>query len=548
MRAPLPDLDALDIETLKALILSQHEEKQQQLEELDRQRAALDQQRTQYQDELRERAEQIEHLRLVVEKLRRMLFGRKSEKLSIQLDQLELQLEEMEVIHAALASLPVCDAQPDSTGAKPARKPLPEHLPRQIVTHEPKQQCCPECGGDLRHFGEDVSEQLDYAPESFRVIRHVRPKFTCSKCETVVEAPAPSRPIARGLAAPGLLAHVLVSKYADHCPLYRQAEIYARQGVELDRSTLAGWVGAASELLAPLVDAVRRHVLGATKLHADDTPVPVLAPGNGKTKTGRLWTYVRDDRPAGDHTAPAVWFAYSPDRKGEHPREHLKNFTGTLQADAYSGFHHLYDTGRIREAACWAHARRKFHDIHAAHPSPTTTGALDRIGALYGIEQEVRGKPPDERRVIRQARAAPLLAELRAWMEKTLRSLSPKSETAEAIRYALSRWRALTRYVDDGRMEIDNSAAERALRAVALGRKNYLFCGSDSGGESAAAIYTLLGTARLNGVDPERWLREVLGRIADHPLSRIEELLPWNMAAQLQPGSDPVNPISEVST
>jgi len=548
MRAPLPDLDALDIETLKALILSQHEEKQQQLEELDRQRAALDQQRTQYQDELRERAEQIEHLRLVVEKLRRMLFGRKSEKLSIQLDQLELQLEEMEVIHAALASLPVCDAQPDSTGAKPARKPLPEHLPRQIVTHEPKQQCCPECGGDLRHFGEDVSEQLDYAPESFRVIRHVRPKFTCSKCETVVEAPAPSRPIARGLAAPGLLAHVLVSKYADHCPLYRQAEIYARQGVELDRSTLAGWVGAASELLAPLVDAVRRHVLGATKLHADDTPVPVLAPGNGKTKTGRLWTYVRDDRPAGDHTAPAVWFAYSPDRKGEHPREHLKNFTGTLQADAYSGFHHLYDTGRIREAACWAHARRKFHDIHAAHPSPTTTGALDRIGALYGIEQEVRGKPPDERRVIRQARAAPLLAELRAWMEKTLRSLSPKSETAEAIRYALSRWRALTRYVDDGRMEIDNSAAERALRAVALGRKNYLFCGSDSGGESAAAIYTLLGTACLNGVDPERWLREVLGRIADHPLSRIGELLPWNMAAQLQPGSDPVNPISEVST
>ena len=538
MRAPLPDLDALDIEALKALILSQHEEKQRQLEELDRQRAALDEQRTQYQDELRERAEQIEHLRLVVEKLRRMLFGRKSEKLSIQIDQLELQLEEMEAIHAALASAPVCEGQTDNTGAKPARKPLPEHLPRQIVTHEPKEQCCPECGGDLRHFGEDVSEQLDYVPESFRVIRHVRPKFACSKCESVVEAPAPSRPIARGLAAPGLLAHVLVSKYADHCPLYRQAEIYARQGVELDRSTLAGGVGATSELLAPLVDAVRRHVLGATKLHADDTPVPVLAPGNGKTKTGRLWTYVRDDRPAGDSTAPAVWFAYSPDRKGEHPREHLKNFTGTLQADAYSGFHHLYDTGRIHEAACWAHARRKFHDIHAAHPSPTTTGALDRIGALYGIEAEIRGKPPDERRATRQARAAPLLAELRTWMEKTLRSLSPKSEVAEAIRYALSRWRALTRYLDDGCIEIDNSAAERALRAVALGRKNYLFCGSDGGGESAAAIYTLLGTARLNGVDPERWLREVLARIADHPLSRIEELLPWNMAADLQPTTE----------
>jgi len=538
MRAPLPDLDALDIEALKALILSQHEEKQRQLEELDRQRAALDQQRTQYQDELRERSEQIEHLRLVVEKLRRMLFGRKSEKLSIQLDQLELQLEEMEAIHAALASVPVGDVRVDTTGAKPARKPLPEHLPRQIVTHEPKESCCPECGGDLRHFGDDLSEQLDYVPESFRVIRHVRPKFACSKCESVVEAPAPSRPIARGLAAPGLLAHVLVSKYADHCPLYRQAEIYARQGVELDRSTLAGWVGAASELLAPLVDAVRRHVLSATKLHADDTPVPVLAPGNGKTKTGRLWTYVRDDRPAGDSNAPAVWFAYSPDRRSEHPREHLKDFTGTLQADAYSGFHHLYETGRIREAACWAHVRRKFHDIHGAHPSPTTAGALDRIGALYGIEAEVRGKPPDERRAIRQARAAPLLAELRAWMEKTLRSLSPKSETAEAIRYALSRWRALTRYLDDGHIEIDNSAAERALRAVALGRKNYLFCGSDGGGESAAAIYTLLGTARLNGVDPERWLREVLSRIADLPLSRIEELLPWNMAADLQSTTD----------
>jgi transposase len=522
MRATLPDLDALDIEALKALILSQQEEKQRQLTEL----AQL---REEHQAELHAHAQQIEHLKLVVEKLRRMLFGRKSEKLSLQLDQLELQLEEMETVHAALASASDCDAQPDSAGAKPARKPLPEHLPRQIVTYEPMQRCCPECGGDLRHFGEDVSEQLDYVPESFRVIRHVRPKFACGRCETVVEAPAPSRSIARGLAAPGLLAHVLVSKYADHCPLYRQSEIYARQGVELDRSTLAGWVGATSELLAPLVDAVRLHVLGATKLHADDTPVPVLAPGNGKTKTGRLWTYVRDDRPSGEKTAPAVWFAYSPDRRGEHPREHLKDFTGTLQADAYSGFHHLYDTGRIREAACWAHARRKFHDIHAAHPSPTTTGALERIRALYRIEQEVRGKPPDERRAIRQARAAPLLAELRAWMEQALRSLSPKSETAEAIRYALSRWRALTRYVDDGRIEIDNSAAERALRTVALGRKNYLFCGSDGGGESAAAIYTLLGTARLNGVDPERWLREVLTRIADHPLSRIEELLPWQL-------------------
>jgi len=540
--AALPDLDALDTAALKALVLTQQEEKQrlreekqQQLEELAQQRAALSERLTQHQAEIDSHLEQIEHLKLVVEKLRRMLYGSRSEKLSRQLDQLELQLEEMETSHAALAPAPVRVAQSESSAAKPARNPLPDHLPREIVTHHPEQHFCPECGGGLRHFGEDVSEQLEYVPESFRVIRHVRPKFSCSQCETVVEAPAPSRPIARGLAGPGLLAHVLVSKYADHCPLYRQSEIYARQGVELDRSTLAGWVGAASELLAPLVDAVRRHVLGATKLHADDTPVPVLAPGNGKTKTGRLWTYVRDDRAAGESTAPAVWFAYSPDRKGEHPRQHLKEFAGTLQADAYSGFHHLYDTGRIREAACWAHARRKFHDIHAAHPSPTTTVALERIGALYGIEAEVRGKSAQERRTVRQARAAPLLGELRTWMEKMLRSLSPKSETAEAIRYALSRWRALTRYVDDGAIEIDNSAAERALRAVALGRKNYLFCGSDAGGENAAAIYTLLGTAKLNGVDPELWLREVLTRIAEHPLSRIQDLLPWNLAADLQP-------------
>src|SRR6202044_19847 len=285
------------------------------------------------------------------------------------------------------------------------RKPLPEHLPRQIVTHEPKQSCCPECGGALRHFGEDVSEQLDYVPDSFRVIRHVRPKFACNKCETVVEAPAPSRPIARGLAAPGLLAHVLVSKYAHHCPLYRQSEIYARQGGEPDRPPLAGWVRGTRDLLAPLVDAVPRHVLDATKLHADDTPVPVLAPGNGKTKTGRLWTYVRDDRPAGDSTPAAVWFAYSPDRKGEHPRSHLSNFTGTLQADGYAGFDQIYEAGRIQEAACWAHVRRKFYDLEVAHRSPVATEALERIAALYAIEKEIRGPPPDERREVRNTRS-----------------------------------------------------------------------------------------------------------------------------------------------
>lgn len=296
---------------------------------------------------------------------------------------------------------------------------------------------------------------------------------------------------------------------------------------------MAGWVGASSDLLSPLVDAIQKHVLAGRKLHADDTPMPVLSPGNGKTRTGRLWTYVRDDRPAGEQTAPAVWFAYSADRKGEHPRMHLQNFRGALQADAFAGFHHLYGED-IYEAACWAHARRKFHDIHVAHASPTTTEALARIGALYAVEDEVRGKPADIRLSIRQTRARPLLDDLRRWMEKALRSLSSKSETAGAIRYALSRWRALTRYTEDGLLEIDNSAAERALRAIALGRKNFLFVGSDCGGERAAAMYTLIGSAKLNGLDPELYLRTVLARIADHPVSHIQDLLPWNLAPSLQ--------------
>ncbi len=393
--------------------------------------------------------------------------------------------------------------------------------------------CCPDCGGQLRHFGDDVSEQLEYVPESFKVIRHVRPKFNCAGCDRVVEAPAPSRPIERGLAGAGLLAHVIVSKFADPLPLYRQSEIYARHGVEISRSTLAGWVGASSDLLAPLVDAIQRHVLAGRKLHADDTPMPVLSPGNGKTKTGRLWTYVRDDRPAAQDAAPAVWFAYSEDRKGEHPRTHLKTFRGALQADAYAGFHPLYGD-HIYEAACWAHARRKFHEIHVVHASPTTTEALARIGALYAIEDEIRDKPADLRLTIRQTRSRPLLDDLRRWMEKALRNLSSKSEMAGAIRYALSRWRALTRYTEDGLLEIDNSAAERALRAVAPGRKNFLFVGSDCGGERAAAMYTLIGSARLNRLDPELYLRTVLARIADHPVSQIHDLMPWNLAPTLQ--------------
>ena len=340
------------------------------------------------------------------------------------------------------------------------------------------------------------------------------------------------------MAGPGLLAHILVSKYADHLPLYRQAEIYQREGVDLDRSTLADWVGGASRTLRPLVEALKRYVLGAEKLHGDDVPVPVLEPGRGKTKTGRLWTYVRDDRPAGSESPAAVWFAYSPDRKGEHPAGHLQNFSGILQADGYAGFNKLYETGRISEAACWAHVRRKFHDLFQAHRSPIAKEAIERIGQLYAIEQEIRGRSPSERQEVRQAKSLPLLGTLQAWLKTRLAKLSQKSDVAVAIRYALDRWDALLRFSDDGRVEMDNNAAERALRAVAIGRKNYLFAGSDAGGERAAAIYSLLGSAKLNGIDPKGYLSSVLRRIADHPINRIADLLPWNLTPAESPAAE----------
>jgi len=527
--AALPDLKVLSVDSLRTLILTQHE----QLVSTEGKLLSAESKLTTTQEQLQSREREIEHLKLLLVKLHRMQFGRKSEKLARQIEQLELRLEELESTGSEKESTPPQPASvpagSTASAAKPARRALPDHLPRQTRWHEPKETVCPECQGELRKLGEDVSEVLEYVPASFVVLRHVRTKLSCTKCDCIVQAEAPSRPIERGLAGPGLLAHVLVSKYCDHQPLYRQSEIYARQGVELERSTMADWVGGSSRLLEPLVEALRRYVTAAGKLHADDTPVPVLAPGQGKTKTGRLWTYVRDDRPAGNTAAPAVWFAYSPDRKGEHPAQHLEKFRGTLQADAYAGFNQLYENVRIRHAACWAHVRRHFYDLEQAHSSPVAQEALQRIGALYGIEEPIRGRPPDERRAVRQAQAKPLLDSLRKWFEATLSNLSRKSETTVAIRYALSRWDALTRYIEDGHIEIDNNAAERSLRGVALGRKNYLFAGSDAGGERAAAIYSLIGSAKLNGLDPEAYLRELLTRIADHPINRIDELLPWNL-------------------
>jgi transposase len=499
----LPDLQTLDAESLKALIVTQHAE-------------------------LTSRDEEIDNLKLLILKFQRMQFGPSSERFSGQIEQLELRLEDLETTRSANAVPPAGDAAA-ALVVKPKRRPLPAELPRETETHMPPQDVCPDCAGALSHLGEDVSEMLEFVPGRFKVIRIVRPKLSCKACDRIVQEPAPSRPIDRGLPGPGLLAHVLVSKYGDHLPLYRQSAIYARLGVELERSTLADWVGGASRLLQPLVDAIQRHVLQGTKIHGDDIPVPVLAPGNGKTKTGRLWTYVRDDRPAGSLEAPAVWFAYSPDRKSEHPANHLKSFHGTLQADAFAGFNRLYATGRIREAGCWAHVRRKFHDLVEAHQSPIATEALQRIAELYQIEKEIRGRPPDERRQVRQDKTRPLLETLETWFRASLSRLSRKSDVSAAIHYALGLWAALLRFIDDGALEIDNNAAERALRPVALGRKNYLFAGSNTGGERAAAIYSLIGTAKLNGIEPETYLADVLALLPDHPIHRVSELLPWNL-------------------
>jgi len=526
----LPD----DVETLKAMLA-------ERLAEVTHLRVSLAQ-----------RDARIEKLLFQLAQLKRMQFGQRSEKLAQQIEQLELQLEELLTPEPTLVALLPETAEPEAPAAdgadakrRPSRRPLPAHLPRHEQVYAPAADC-PDCGGTLRPIGEDVSEMLDYVPARFRVIRHVRPKCVCDACERIVQADAPSRPIARGTPSPGLLAQVLIAKFADHLPLYRQCEIYARDGVELERSTLGDWVGRASVLLQPLVECIGQHVMAGHKLHADDTPVPVLAPGRGKTAEGRLWTYVRDDRPAGFDTAPAVLFRFSPNRRGEHPKQHLASFKGALQADGYAGFHHLYGDGKLQEVACWAHVRRKFFDIHKANASPIAHEILERIATLYAIEASIRGQPADARRQRRQTRAGPLIDALKSHLQQHLQTVSAKSTLAEAIRYALNRWPALRRYIDDGRLEIDNNTAERALRTVAVGRKNWLFAGSDAGGERAANLYTLIGTAKLNGVEPyawlrdvlERiayaWLRDVLERIAEHPINRIHELLPWNVATLSQ--------------
>jgi len=450
---------------------------------------------------LKDQAIQIEQLKARLAKLLRQRFGSSSEKMRGAIEQLELIIGDLEEEIAEKApSEPEPEPEPATADPaiqprrrKPKRKPLPENLPRDVVEHAPA-CACPKCGDALRRLGEDVTEVLEYVPGSFRVTRHVRPKMSCRCCESITQPPAPSLPINRGLAGPGLLAHVLVGKFCDHLPLHRQAEIYARDGIDLDRSTLADWVGQCAALLRPLVDAVGVHVMSAERIHADDTTVPVLSPGNGKTSTGRLWCYVRDDHPFGGKAPKAVLYCYSPDRKGEHPKAHLAGFKGILQADGYAGYTGLYQQG-VTEAACMAHVRRKFIDIHAETKSPLSLEVIQRIAALYAVEALIRGEPAEIRLKVRAERSAPLFADLRKWLDTTLSRVSGRSEMAKAIRYALVRWNALTLVLRDGRACIDNNAAERSMRPMTLGRKNWLFAGSNRGGERAAAMYSLIVTA-----------------------------------------------------
>ncbi|MCY3669487.1 MAG: IS66 family transposase [Alphaproteobacteria bacterium] len=489
---------------------------------------------------------EIAFLKLTVEKLRRELFGQRSERKERLLDQLELTLDELETsatedeLAAEQAAAGTTQVK-GFTRRKPTRKPFPDHLPRERVV-VPGPTSCACCGSDkLSKIGEDVTETLEVIPRQWKVIQTVREKFTCRDCEKISQPPAPFHPTPRGWAGPNLLAMILFEKYGAHQPLNRQRDRYAREGVDLSLSTLADQVGTCTVALKPLHDLIAAHVLAADRLHGDDTPVPVLA--KGRTDTGRAWVYVRDDKPFGGPDPPAALFRYSRTRSGDHPYEHLQDFAGLLQADAYAGFNRLYaadrSPGPVIEALCWGHSRRKFYELadiaagkrrgkQAPPISPLALEAVKRIDALFDIEREINGQPAWHRLAVRRERSAPLVAAFEAWMRAERAKLSRHSSVARAMDYMLKRWDGFTRFLDDGRICLTNNAAERALRGIALGRRSWLFCGSDRGGVRAAAMYTLIGTAKLNGVDPQAWLADVLGRIAETPQSRLDELLPWN--------------------
>jgi transposase len=486
---------------------------------------------------------------LEIAKLNRRIYGSRSERSARLLDQMELALEEAEATAtedeiAAEQTAAKTTRVAAFTRKRPSRQPFPEHLPRERVV-VPAPTTCECCGGTrLRKLGETITETREVIPRQWKVIQHVREKMTCRDCEKVSEPPAPFHVIPRGWAGPSLLAMLLFEKFGQHQPLNRQAERYAREGVPLALSTLADQVGAACAVLEPLLGRIEAHVFAAERLHGDDTTVPVLA--KGKTHTGRCWVYVRDDRPLGGRAPPAAMFYYSRDRGGAHVEEHLARWSGLLQADAYSGYNRLYEAGRtpgpILEAACWAHARRPFFalaDIEASArrkaegkmPVPISPLALEivrRIDTLFEIERGINGKTADERRAVRQELSRPLVVELEAHMRAERPKFSRGNDLAKAMDYMLKRWPAFTRFLDDGRVCLSNNAAERGLRGIALGRKSWLFAGSDRGGMRAAAMYSLIVTAKMNDVDPQAWLADVLARIAEHPATRLDELLPWN--------------------
>lgn len=468
---------------------------------------------------------------MMIQKLKHQLFGQRQHRFgqrSEGLDQLGLQLVEEEEI-AAAAVAPPEDAEANSAideKAKPKSKPLPAHLPRNEETLSPGESC--SCGGVLRAISEDVTEELEYVPGRFIVNRIVRPRMTCSCCDKIVQAPLPSRPIEKGRPGAGLLAHVMLSKYGDHCPLYRQSQIFERESIDLHRSTLTDWMGKTTTLLEPLADAIGRYVKAGQAIFADDTPIKMQA--KGKCATTRIWTYVRDERPWCGAGPPAAWYRFSVDRKGEHPEAHLANYSGWMHADGYAGFNGLYRDG-IREVACLAHIRRKFVDIFRSEASAVAEEAIKRIAQLYAVEKAARGLSPDERASLRQRDAKPVFDNIEVWLNVQLSRIPGKSELAKAIRYALSRWSKLRPYLDHGFLEADNNTAERAMKPIAIGRKNYLFVGSPGGGKAAAIAYTLIETAKLNGVNPQEWLTWVLKNIADHKITRINDLLPWRYAA-----------------
>jgi transposase len=480
---------------------------------------------------------QIDHLKLQIAKLRRVRFGQSSERLA-GLEQMALALEELQGnLQSPIA--PSASPQPTLKGKPVRRKELPSHFERIDNTIEPDACACPQCGGPLGALGTDTAEMLEVKTITFTVTRHIRPKKRCSKCAVIVQAPAPSRPIEKSFAGASVLALVLSWKYAFHLPLYRQCQIFAHAGLTLSRTTLMQWVGGSSELLGPLVAAIARHVLAAGNINADDTPVRVLEPGSGKTKRGHLWAYVRDGRGWGSTDPPAVWYRYSPSWHGRYPQRHLSDYNGKLQVDGYAGFDALFvpqsptKAARVMQIACFAHLRRKFFDLYAAVNSPVAQEALERIRLLYEIETAIRGKSAAERLGQRQKHAVPLLESLHAWMIATAARVDKESALAKALNYGFNHWDALNRYADDGHLEIDNNTAERSVRGVGVGKKNYLFFGSDTGGERAAIVYSIIETCKLNHIDPQRYLQYVLERIAYHPINRIEELLPWNLAKQL---------------